>query len=202
MEKINFQDIDPNNPADWPLPIKALALLAICIAVWGAGFYFDTQDQLMRLDRAEAQERTLRSDFETKQRRAASLDQYRAQIEEMEQNLGAMLRQLPNRTEVASLLVDVSQTGLGSGLEFELFDPQNEVRRDFYAELPIRLRVVGSYHQFGEFVSGLAALPRIVTIHDIRITGAGGTRGEGRQVMLIMDAVARTYRYYEEEEGK
>ena len=199
--EIDFSDIDPNKPGDWPTPIKGIALLVLCIIVWGAGFYFDTQDQWARKGVVERKELDLRASFETKQARAANLEQYQEQIEEMKQNLGAMLRQLPNKTEVANLLVDVSQTGLGSGLKFELFDPQNEIGRDFYAELPIRLKVVGGYHQFGEFVSGLAALPRIVTIHDISIGKVGGN--DGGEVLLSMDATARTYRYYDEdEEGK
>ncbi len=193
--ELNLADVDPNNPGDWPLPIKGIALLILCIAIWGAGYYFDTKDQLVRLDKEERKELDLKAEFEKKQARAASLDQYREQVEEMKQNLGAMLRQLPNKTEVANLLVDVSQTGLGAGLKFELFNPQNEVKRDFYAELPIKLKVVGGYHQFGEFVSGLAALPRIVTIHDISIGG-------GSKDALTMDATARTYRYYEKDEGK
>lgn len=193
--ELNLADVDPNNPGDWPLPIKGIALLILCIAIWGAGYYFDTKDQLVRLDKEERKELDLKAEFEKKQARAASLDQYREQVEEMKQNLGAMLRQLPNKTEVANLLVDVSQTGLGAGLKFELFNPQNEVKRDFYAELPIKLKVVGGYHQFGEFVSGLAALPRIVTIHDISIGGGG-------KDALTMDATARTYRYYEKDEGK
>lgn len=193
--EINFAEIDPNNPGDWPLPIKGAALLLLCIAVWGAGYWFDTQHQWVRLTSVENKEVELRASFEKKQSRAANLDQYREQVEEMKQNLGAMLRQLPNKTEVANLLVDVSQTGLGSGLKFELFNPQNEIKRDFYAELPIRLQVVGGYHQFGEFVSGLAALPRIVTIHDISISGGG--KGKEAANNLTMSATARTYRYYE-----
>jgi type IV pilus assembly protein PilO len=196
-EKINFADIDPNNPGDWPLLIKGVALLVICIAVWGAGYYFHTQHQLVALDKVEKEELTLREEFKKKQARAASLDQYREQVEEMKQNLGAMLRQLPNKTEVANLLVDVSQTGLGAGLKFTLFDPHNEVNKDFYAELPIKLTVVGGYHQFGEFVSGLAALPRIVTIHNISIAG-----GKGKDAALTMNAMAKTYRYYDTDEGK
>jgi type IV pilus assembly protein PilO len=120
---------------------------------------------------------------------------YKEQIEEMRQSFGAMLRQLPDKTEVASLLVDVSQTGLAAGLTFELFQPLPEVKREFYAELPIRVRVRGNYHEFGQFVSGLAALPRIVTMHDVAVEPAAG--GE-----LTMNALAKTYRYLEEEAGK
>jgi type IV pilus assembly protein PilO len=116
----------------------------------------------------------------------------------MEESFGAMLRQLPNRTEVADLLVDVSQTGLAAGLEFELFQPQAEVPKDFYAELPIKIRVVGTYHEFGEFVSGLAALPRIVTIHDVQISPRQSKSKSGE---LVLEAMARTYRYLDEAGG-
>jgi type IV pilus assembly protein PilO len=119
----------------------------------------------------------------------------------MQQSFGAMLRQLPNRTEVADLLVDVSQTGLAAGLEFELFQPQAEVPKDFYAELPIKIRVIGNYHEFGEFVSGLAALPRIVTIHDVQIQPRANNPGANNAGDLIMEATARTYRYLDEAGG-
>jgi type IV pilus assembly protein PilO len=119
---------------------------------------------------------------------------YEQQLEEMRESFGAMLRQLPNKTEVAELLVDISQTGLASGLEFELFKPQNEIPQEFYAELPISIRVKGDYHEFGNFVSGVAALPRIVTVHDVDIT-------QGKDGELTMDLLAKTYRYMDEEEG-
>jgi len=191
---LDLKNLDPNAIGDWPLPIKAALILLICICVAGGWIYIDTVPQLEGLDKVEKEELSLRSEFETKQARAANLERYRQQVEEMKQSLGAMLRQLPNKTEVASLLVDVSQTGLGAGLEFELFDPQPQVNKEFYAELPITIRVKGGYHQFGEFVSGLAALPRIVTIHDIRIEKANKETG-----LLSMSAIAKTYRYVEEE---
>ncbi len=131
--------------------------------------------------------------FSTKAKKAANLDKYKKQMKEMEQSLGAMLRQLPSKTEVAELLVDVSQTGLASGLEFELFKPEPERPLEFYAELPIKLRVKGTYHEFGDFVSGVAALPRIVTLHDFSIQPKGDE--------LTMEATAKTYRYLEEGEG-
>lgn len=191
MNLDELSNIDFSSPGDWPFPIKAFAILLLWAAVGGAGYYFDTQHQLAALEKGEQGEVSLKADFEKKQAKAANYERYRQQVEEMKQSLGAMLRQLPNKTEVANLLVDVSQTGLGAGLEFELFDPGNEAPRDFYAELPITLRVKGGYHEFGEFVSGLAALPRIVTIHDISISG----RGEE----LTMAAIAKTYRYLDEE---
>lgn len=197
MDLSELNQLDLNNIGEWPPPVKAVAVLLGCIALAGAIYYFDTQDQLARLDQVEAKERELRSAFESKQHKAASLDGYRQQIEEMKESFDAMLRQLPNRTEVASLLVDVSQTGLAAGLEFELFQPNNEVMKDFYAELPIQIRVNGTYTDFGRFVSGLSALSRIVTVHDARIAEAGMTpSGTPR---LSLQATVRTYRYLDEE---
>jgi type IV pilus assembly protein PilO len=162
------------------------------------GYYLDIEEQLNRLSKVENKEVELRRTFETKQAKAANLDGYKKQLEEMKQSFGAMLRQLPNKTEVADLLVDVSQTGLASGLEFELFKPEAEVPREFYAELPIQLKVTGQYHEFGQFISGLAALPRIVTIHDIKIKPRDKKSEGGR--LLVLEATAKTYRYLDEEE--
>jgi type IV pilus assembly protein PilO len=147
------------------------------------------------LERAQQEERDLRTQFEEKQRQAANFDAYRTQLAEIERDFGAMLRQLPGKTEVPSLLVDISQTGLGAGLEEVLFTPAGEIHKDFYAELPIRLRYTGSYHELGNFVSGIAALPRIVTLHDISIRPAGGSVPDE----LTLDVTAKTYRYLDEE---
>jgi len=195
---VNLQELnqlDFSNLGDWPVAAKAVAILLVSALVVGAGYYLDTQDQLVSLERVEAEERNLRVEFERKQEKAANLEDYKQQLEEMRQSFGAMLKQLPDKTEVAALLVDVSQTGLAAGLEFELFQPLEEVRKDFYAELPIKLRVLGGYHEFGEFISGLAALPRIVTIHDVNIEPQ--KEGDGR---LELVATAKTYRYLEESE--
>ena len=194
MQELN--ELDFSNIGDWPAVIKAILILILAGAVGTAWYFLDTEDQYKELARVEATEKDLRQDFETKQAKAANLEAYRAQLAEMEESFGAMLRQLPNRTEVADLLVDVSQTGLAAGLEFELFQPQAEVPKDFYAELPIKIRVVGTYHEFGEFVSGLAALPRIVTIHDVQISPRQNKPGE-----LLLEALARTYRYLDEAGG-
>jgi type IV pilus assembly protein PilO len=147
------------------------------------------------LDRAERQELELRATFEDKQRRAANFDAYREQLAEIERDFGAMLRQLPGRTEVPNLLVDISQTGLAAGLEEQLFQPMGEIQREFYAELPIRIRLSGSYHELGEFVSGIAGLPRIVTLHDIAITPVSPDAYDE----LTLDVTAKTYRYLDEE---
>ncbi len=148
------------------------------------------------LESAERVEADKRTEFENKQRKAANLDAYKAQLEEMTTNFGAMLRQLPGQTEIPSLLVDISQTGLASGLEEELFQPAGEQRKEFYAEKPISIRLKGSYHELGDFVSGIAALPRIVTLHDIEIAPANDGDGDD----LTLNVTAKTYRYLEDEE--
>jgi type IV pilus assembly protein PilO len=196
LEELN--ELDFSNIGLWPVPVKIVLVLIICILVGVGGYYFDIEEQLNRLTSIEQKEAELRSTFEVKQAKAANLDAYKKQLDEMKQSFGAMLRQLPNRTEVADLLVDVSQTGLASGLEFELFKPEAEVPREFYAELPIQLKVTGQYHEFGRFISGLAALPRIVTIHNIRIQDKN-KQAEGSR-LLVLDATAKTYRYLDEEE--
>jgi type IV pilus assembly protein PilO len=197
MDLSDINELDLNNIGEWPLLIKAIVILIVCIAIGAAVYYFDTQAQLRRLDQERAKELDLRKTFETKQRKAANLDAYRQQLEEMKESFGAMLRQLPDKTEVAALLVDVSQTGLAAGLEFELFQPEGEQSKDFYAELPINIRVTGRYHEFGRFISGLAALPRIVTIHNVKISNPAGERG-AEDSKLLLEAQVKTYRYLDE----
>jgi type IV pilus assembly protein PilO len=194
-----LNDLDLSNIGVWPAPIKAVIVLLLCGAIAVGWYYFDTEDQLKKLEKTEKAELNLRKQFEKKQAKAVNLEKYRKQLEEMKQSFGTMLRQLPDKTEVAELLVDVSQTGLASGLEFELFDPQGENRKEFYAELPIKIKVDGNYHQFGAFISGLASLPRIVTIHNIIISPQ---KKKGAEAKLVMEAVAKTYRYLDEETGK
>jgi type IV pilus assembly protein PilO len=196
---VNLQDLnklDFNDAGEWPVGVKLFLVLLLAILVGVGWYYYDTQEQYAALERVRREEKDLRASFEEKQAKAANYEKYKQQLAEMQQTFGAMLRQLPNKKEVADLLVDVSQTGLAAGLEFQLFQPQNEIPKDFYAELPIKLRVVGGYHEFGEFISGLAALPRIVTIHDIDIKPVAG-QGQ-RAGALVMEATAATYRYLEE----
>jgi len=198
---VNLQELnelDLSNVGDWPVLIKAILVLILCIAIGAGWYYLNTQDQIASLKKVEKKEQQLKTTYEKKQAKAANLEKYKKQLEEMKQSFGAMLRQLPDRTEVAELLVDVSQTGLAAGLEFQLFDPQGENRKEFYAELPIKITVKGDYHQFGTFISGLAMLPRIVTIHDINIASKGSGDATGG---LAMDAVVKTYRYLDEETG-
>lgn len=191
-----LRSLDTNDPARWPPLFRAIAVGIVFIAVVVGGVYlFVIKTDRPLLDRAEREEQELRATFETKQRRAANFDAYKAQLAEIERSFGAMLRQLPGRTEVPNLLVDISQTGLAAGLEEQLFQPLGEVQKEFYAELPIKIRLTGNYHQIGEFVSGIAALPRIVTLHDISIKPAE----TGSYDKLVLDVTARTYRYLEEE---
>lgn len=201
MDLEQFRNLDMNNPGGWPVAAKAIALVVVFALAIAASWYFDWSNQLQRLEQAEAREQQLRQEFETKQRRAANLEAYEAQLAEMEESFGAMLRQLPSRAEVSRLLVDISQTGLGAGLEFELFRPQDPLRREFYAELPVNIRVTGDYREFASFVSGVANLPRIVTLHDIAISRPDGNGGEDGDAgdPLRMELTARTYWYLDDE---
>ncbi len=188
-----LQNLDPDNIGNWPLPVRVVVVMMVFVAVLIAGYYFDTQQQREELERIQNIEKNLMNDFEKKQAKAVNLEAYKVQMVEMEESFGTMLRQLPSKTEVADMLVDITQTGLASGLEFELFKPQNEVPKEFYAELPLSIVVNGSYHNLGKFVSGMAALPRIVTLHDIAI------RAE-KSGTLKMSAIGKTYRYLDDEE--
>ena len=202
-----LQSLDPQNPGLWPLYARIGAAVLLALVLIGAGYYFLVKPQNEQRVREQATEKRLRGEFETKQRKVANLDAYREQLAEMERSFGAMLRQLPSRTEVANLLNDISQTRVASSLEEELFRPTGEVPKDFYAELPNQIIVLGTYHQMGEFVSGIAALPRIVTIEDVEIRPVAATGGRARngapsssQGPLRMTAVATTYRYLDDEE--
>lgn len=193
----DLRTLDTSDPGRWPLPIRIGTVALVFIAVVAAGTYwFVIQAEVPLLERAQAEEIELRGQFEDRQRKAANFDAYRAQLAEIERDFGAMLRQLPGKTEVPSLLVDISQTGLGAGLEEQLWQPTVEIQKDFYAELPIKLRYTGSYHEFGNFVSGIAALPRIVTLHDITIRRVSNDSSPDE---LMLDATAKTYRYLDEE---
>lgn len=193
MKDIDLNDLDLSNIGAWPIAVKVALIGVICALVLVLGYFLHIQKKMDELDRARAQETELKTEFETKQAKAANLDAYKKQMKEMEVSFGTMLRQLPSKTEVDDLLVDISQTGLSSGIEFELFKPLAEQRIDFYAELPIQISMIGSYHQFGDFVSGVAALPRIVTLHNIGLTSLKGGK-------LKMDVMAKTYRYLDENE--
>ena len=195
-----LRTLDPRDPGRWPLVVRGLFVALVFLACAGVAWYLLVwNEDRPVLAKAEADELDLRTQFETKQQRAANLDAYKAQLAEMERSFGAMLRQLPGKTEVPNLLVDISQTGLAAGLSEKLFQPAPEKSNGFYAELPIKIRLVGTYHQFGAFVSGIAALPRIVTLHDIQIGPVDAKSGGYDN--LTMDVTAKTYRYIEDEGG-
>jgi type IV pilus assembly protein PilO len=191
-----LQSLDTNDPGRWPLPFRVAAVAITFVAVVAFGIYmFVFKSDMPILDRAQKQETELRATFEQKQHKAANYNAYKAQLAEIQRSFGTMLRQLPGKTEVPSLLVDISQTGLGAGLKQQLFQPMGEIQKEFYAELPIKIRFTGTYHELGTFVSGVAALPRIVTLHDISIQPSGkGTDGQ-----LTLDVTAKTYRYLDED---
>jgi type IV pilus assembly protein PilO len=193
-----LKSLDVNDVGRWPPLFRYAVILIVFVAVLGLGVWFtivkDRHPQLVRLEQDEA---TLRVTFENKQRKAANYDAYKAQLAQIEQSFGTMLRQLPGETEIPSLIVDVSQTGLAAGLQEKLFQPQPEIPRDFYAEKPIKIRLSGGYHEIANFVSGVAALPRIVTLHDINITPEGDDSFD----QLSLEVTAQTYRYLDEEAG-
>ena len=192
---LDLGDLDLANVAIWPAAARAIVILFLMLGVIFLGYWFHTKDQLVDLENLAAKEKDLKVQFERKAKKAANLEAYQQQLAEMRESFGAMLRQLPNKTEVADLLVDVSQTGLASGLEFELFKPQGERPQEFYAELPINIRVIGDYHEFGNFVSGVASLPRIVTLHNVSIA-----KRKSKDSPLVMNLIAKTYRYLEQDE--
>lgn len=189
----DIRNIDLNDVAGWPRSVKVAAAVLVCILILAAGYWFIIKDQLAELEKAERAEVALREEFRNKKALAVNLEAYKQQMVEMQERFGVMLRQLPNRTEVPELLIDITQTGLGRGLQFDLFQPRNKRVADFYAELPVNIKVRGTYHQLGEFVSDVAALPRIVTIDDLVLSPEGGQ-------VLSMSAVAKTYHYLDEEQ--
>jgi len=194
MDLADINNLDFKNIGNAPLPVKIGIIIFLCIALAAAAFYFDTKDQLTHLEQTEAEEGTLRTKFESKQKKAVNLELYKVQLEKMRKTFGTLIRQLPSETEIPNLIVDISRTGLSSGLEIDLFKPGSETKKDFYSEKPIQLRVKGGYHEFGEFASGVAALPRVVTLHNITLTpGTGDTP-------MTMAATAKTYRYLDDEE--
>jgi len=188
--------LDVNDVGRWPFVFRAAVIGLVFAFVLGLGVYFFIiEDKLPQLKREQQTEVDLRTTFENKQRKAANYDAYKAQLAQMEQSFGTMLRQLPGETEIPSLIVDISQAGLAAGLQEKLFQPQAEVPKDFYAEKPIKIILSGGYHEIANFVSAVAALPRIVTLHNIIITPEDATRFD----RLTLETTAKTYRYVEEE---
>ena len=190
-----LQSLDINDIGRWPLVFRAAVILIVFVIVTSAGIWFTVvEDRAPQLAHAQQTEVDLRQVFENKQRKAANYDAYKAQLDQIQQSFGTMLRQLPGETEIPSLIVDISQTGLAAGLQEKLFEPQAEIPKDFYAEKPIKIQLSGGYHEIANFVSGVAALPRIVTLHDINIT----PEKQGNFDSLSLEVTAKTYRYIEE----
>lgn len=206
FEKISedFRRLNNNDPGTWPLVPKVTILIGLLLAVISGGWWFLWQDQLGILADAETNEAKLKNEFVDKKRQAVNLDLYRQQQEEIDKSFGALLKQLPNRSEVEALLVEVNQAGLGRGLQFDLFKPASEVVKDFYAELPISVKINGNYHDFGAFAADVAKLPRIVTLNNVSITPDQSDKAKGTKSQstgkLIMEMEIKTFRYLDEEE--
>lgn len=200
LSEINW---DINAAGSWPTPVKIIAILIVSTLVAIGGGYYITVPQLDELEALEKEEANLKSAFEVKQKKAINLPDYRAQLDQIEASLGEMLKQMPTKAEVASLLVDISQTGLASGLEFKLFQPNPEVRKEFYSELPINIQVVGKYEELGLFVSGLASLPRIVTVHDVNMAplAKAGKEAKDEANSMAMSAIIKTYNEGVQDDG-
>jgi type IV pilus assembly protein PilO len=192
-----LRNLDLNDIGRWPFVFRAAAVVTVMVIATSAGLYlFVYEEKIPVLEKAQTEEAELRVIFEEKQRKASNFDAYQDQLAEIERSFGAMLQQLPGKTEIPNLLVDISQTGLAAGLEEKLFQPMAENRREFYAEKPIKIKLDGSYHEFGNFVSDISALPRIVTLHDIEISPAVKDTYDN----LVLNVTAKTYRYLEDEE--
>lgn len=192
MKMSDLNNLNLENIGSWPAPVKIAGALLVATLIIGIGWWQDIDPLQQKLAGEQKKEGELKVSFESKQKKAANLPALKQQLEDIKETFGDLLKRLPNKTEVAELLVDISQQGLGAGLEFDLFKPGNEQPADFYVELPIEIRVIGTYHQFGTFISGISDLPRIVTSHDIKITPTTGGR-------LILQTTAKTYRYIDEE---
>lgn len=192
MEFPSINELDFNEIGEWPSLYKAILIILSCLVIWVAGYYAIIEDKYIELQSLESNESKLKTSFEKKYAKAVNLDAYKAQMVEMRDMFTSMLQQLPRKSEVANLLIDISKTGLINGLEFELFKPEPERRIDFYIELPISMNVIGSYHQLGNFISEIAAMPRIVTVHNLQIS----PQKSGNILSMKIDA--KTYRYYDE----
>ena len=189
-----FKGLNPKDPGAWPPLPKALLLFVLLIGILVGAYFLDWSDQIEQLEAGRAQETKLKDEYKNKKQQSINLDLYRQQLREIDSSFGALLKQLPNRSQMDALLVDINQAGLGRGLQFELFKPAGqESARDFYAELPIQLRVIGNYHDIGAFASDIGGLSRIVTLNDIALGG-------GKDGSLTLDATAKTFRYLDEDE--
>jgi type IV pilus assembly protein PilO len=202
MNLDEIRNLDFGNMGAWSPGIKAGFCVILALLIGAGGWWFLIKDQQENLERVRQQEPGLKRQFEEKQAKVVNLDAYREQLEEMRVILRQMMRQLPSKTEMPDLIVDISQTALASGIDNELFEPRPETVKDFYAEQPIQLRMVGTYHQFGAFVSGVATLPRVVilTMHDIALRPRAGGRTTGPGGALVLEGTIKTYRYLDEAE--
>jgi type IV pilus assembly protein PilO len=198
LRKIELSDLDFNNVGSWPAAVKAIACLILLIAILALGYNFHLKDLQSELERTQGEELSLKEQFSKKAFEAANLEAYKVQMQEMEVSFGSMLKQLPSDTEVPGLLEDITRTGLGSGLEFEEIKLLPEVTQQFYIELPIQIKVVGAYHDLATFVSGVASLPRIVTLHDFELVPSKADNDSS----LSMSILAKTYRYNDQEVKK
>ena len=199
LKNLNLNDLrslDPKNMGSWPLPMRVVVLAALYAAILVGGYLAIISDQRDQYGQLQDKETSLKSDFESKALQAANLDVYKKQLDDMQTSFGTMLRQLPGQTEIPSLLQDISQAAQVDGLKQDLFRPGSEAPKDFYSEKPIDLQLEGSYHQFGKFVSDVATLPRIVTLHNVSIHPVSGTGNDN----LVMTLTAKTYRYLEDNE--
>lgn len=192
----DFRNLNPKDVGSWPVLPRATVLLGLFAVVLLAGWWFLWVDELDTLEARQKEEEKLKEEFVVKKKQAVSLDLYIQQLSEMDRSFGALLKQLPNKSEVESLLVEINQAGMGRGLQFDLFKPGQEVTKDFYAELPISVKITGSYHDFGAFAGDIGRLSRIVTLNNILIT----SNPKGKDGNLAMDAVTKTFRYLDEEE--
>lgn len=194
MEMSSLNELNFDEFGDWPIPVKIVALLILCALVWAASYWFiikEKQEYIVGLEQKEIQ---LRKTFEQKQGKASNLEAYKEQMEEIKSSFSSILQQLPRKNEEADLLIDISRTGLINGLEFQLFKPEAVNPVGFFAELPISIEVTGTYHQFGEFASGVAALPRIVTLHDFTMSPLKAEDGSDKMTMSV---TAKTYRHFD-----
>jgi type IV pilus assembly protein PilO len=203
MAGFSLKNLDTSNPGGWPQSVKLFFCVVVVIVILLLGWYFFVKDRQTQLEGLERTELDLRAQFEERQRKAVNLEPLKQQLADMEVMLQQMLRQLPSKTEMPDLIVDISQTALATGINNELFKPEPEIRKEFYAEKPISLRMVGSYHQFGAFVSGVASLPRVVimTMHDISLTPRAAGRGIVTGDALVLEGTVKTYRYLDDEES-
>lgn len=199
MNLEDFNNIDFKNAGSLPLPVKSVLLLGLFIVLLGLGYYFMWSPSLEALDVAKAKEQELRQVFLDKKSQAINLQAYKEQMVEIEKTFGALLKQLPDKSQMDGLLTDINQAGLGRGLEFELFKPGQETKAEFYAEMPISIKVLGSYHQLGAFATDISKLSRIVTLNDISIIGTGNGK-PGANDTLVMEATAKTFRYLDSDE--